>query len=115
MVGLKIAPGYLRLLELESTRLGMGRRQFLLMLHLRRTGDADATRVESAPKYELSAKELSAEPKFYKWALTAEQRKSVDRERRKIGSPTTSWYVVLLLCNWFGIDPMQQGMEPEDT
>ena len=113
LVGLKIAPGYLRLLDLEAHRLCMGRREFLMMLHLRRTGEQPIERPASAPRYELRPEELAAEGKLYKWALTPEQRISVDQERRKVGNPTTSWYLILLLCSWLGIDPILQGQSPE--
>jgi hypothetical protein len=46
---------------------------------------------------------------FYRWPLTPDERKSVDRERSSLGGIPYNWYVILLLCDWLGISPLDKS------
>jgi hypothetical protein len=102
IVGTQLPVGYLRLLDEESRAQGMGRREFVLLLHNRRVGQIIAQRAPSAPKPVLTEQELQ-QVKQYKLPLSSEQRKKLDAERQRVGIPTVAMYIIVLLCDWFGI------------
>ena len=103
--GCRLPLAYLRILDEESQAMGgLGRRQLLWNLHLRRLGKLRLDRPKDFPKRQVIASELQ-EIKLYKWPLTPEQRRSVEAELHASGARQLSTYVVLLLCNWVGIPP----------
>lgn len=102
IVGTKLPIGYLRLLDEEAGRLGMGKREFLLLLHQRRTNEVVFQRPQTGPRPILAEEELR-QVKPYKWPLTAEQRKKIDTERLRVGIPSVAMYIIVLLCDWLGL------------
>jgi hypothetical protein len=102
IIGTKLPVGYLRLLDEEARRIGMGRRELLLLLHQRRVGELIVERPPTAPKPTLAVEELQ-QVKPYNLSLTPEQRKSVDAERLRVGIPSIAMYIIVLVCDWLGL------------
>jgi hypothetical protein len=102
---LNVPASYLRLLDGEAARVGSSRRDFLLLLAKRRSGEIVFERPRATPKPKLPPREL--EPmRLYRWPLTASELQTIDKDRRALGNPSPGWYFMLLFSDWLGISPL---------